>query len=66
MSVSARRRRRPTDEFSGEVRAENGNYDHSSFEGTFSGPTGINGLDFRISGYDTNQNDGSKMKIESP
>jgi iron complex outermembrane recepter protein len=50
--------RRPTDDFSGEFRAEYGNYDHSNFEGTVSGPTGINGLDFRISGYDTNQNDG--------
>jgi iron complex outermembrane receptor protein len=50
--------KRPTDDFSGEVRAEYGNYDHSNFEGTFSGPTGINGLDFRISGYSTNQNDG--------
>jgi iron complex outermembrane receptor protein len=50
--------RRPTDDFSGEFRAEYGNFDHSNFEGTVSGPTGINGLDFRISGYDTNQNDG--------
>ena len=50
--------RRPTDDFSGEVRAEYGNYSHSNFEGTVSGPTGIQGLDFRISGYDTNQNDG--------
>jgi iron complex outermembrane receptor protein len=50
--------KRPTDDFSGEFRAEYGNFDHSNFEGTVSGPTGINGLDFRISGYDTNQNDG--------
>src|ERR1700722_12065468 len=34
--------RRPTDDFSGEFRAEYGNYDHSNFEGTVSGPTGIN------------------------
>jgi iron complex outermembrane receptor protein len=50
--------RRPTDDFSGEVRAEYGNYDHSNFEGTASGPTGVKGLDFRVSGYLTNQNDG--------
>jgi iron complex outermembrane receptor protein len=50
--------RRPTDDFSGEVRAEYGNYDHSNLEGKISGPTGVNGLDFRISGFDTNQNDG--------
>jgi iron complex outermembrane recepter protein len=50
--------KRPTDEFSGEVRASYANYDRSSFEGTLSGPTGIKGLDFRISGFDTNQNQG--------
>ncbi|HEX4184162.1 MAG TPA: TonB-dependent receptor [Caulobacteraceae bacterium] len=55
--------RRPTDDFSGEVRAEYGNYDHSNFEGTLSGPTGINGLDFRVSGYDTNQNGGYLTNI---
>ncbi len=50
--------KRPTDDWSGEVRAQYGNYDHSKFEGTLSGPTGINGLDFRISGLADNQNDG--------
>jgi iron complex outermembrane receptor protein len=50
--------KRPTDDFSGEFRASYQNYDRSNFEGTISGPTGINGLDFRISGFDTNQNDG--------
>jgi iron complex outermembrane recepter protein len=50
--------KRPTDEFSGEVRASYANFDRSNFEGTLSGPTGIKGLDFRISGFDTNQNQG--------
>ena len=50
--------KRPTDDFSGEVRASYGNYDRSNIEATLSGPTGINGLDFRISGFDTNQNGG--------
>src|ERR1700751_4006615 len=50
--------KRPTDDWSGEFRAQYGNYDHSNFEGTVSGPTGINGLDFRVSGYSTNQNGG--------
>jgi iron complex outermembrane recepter protein len=50
--------KRPTDDWSGEFRASYQNYDRSNFEGTVSGPTGINGLNFRISGYDTNQNDG--------
>jgi len=50
--------RRPTDDWSGEVRAQYGNFDASKFEGTVSGPTGINGLDFRLSGFDTNQNGG--------
>jgi len=50
--------RRPTDDFSGEVRASYGSFDASKIEGTFSGPTGIEGLDFRVSGFDTNQNKG--------
>ena len=50
--------KRPTDDWSGEVRAQYGNFDASKIEGTVSGPTGIKGLDFRLSGFDTNQNGG--------
>jgi iron complex outermembrane recepter protein len=50
--------KRPTEDFSGELRAQYGNFDHSKFEGTVSGPTGINGLNFRISALADNQNDG--------
>jgi iron complex outermembrane receptor protein len=50
--------KRPTDDFSGEIRAGYGNYDASKIEATVSGPTGIPNLDFRLSGVSQNQNDG--------
>ena len=50
--------KRPTDDWSGEIRAGYGNFDASKIEGTISGPTGIKGLDFRLSAVDQNQNDG--------
>jgi iron complex outermembrane recepter protein len=49
--------KRPTDNFTGEVRAEYGNFEHSNVEGTVSGPI-VPGLDFRLSGLYTNQNQG--------
>jgi iron complex outermembrane recepter protein len=50
--------KRPTDDFSGEFRAGYGNFDSSKVEGTIAGPTGIKGLDFRLSAVSVNQNGG--------
>jgi iron complex outermembrane receptor protein len=49
--------RRPTDVWSGEVRAEAGNFGYSKFEATLSGPI-AEGLSFRLSGYDVEQDRG--------
>jgi len=46
--------RRPTEEYSGEIRASYGNYDASKIEGTLSGPINDK-LSFRVSLVDTNQ-----------
>ncbi|MDP9103906.1 MAG: TonB-dependent receptor [Pseudomonadota bacterium] len=40
--------KRPTDDWYAEVRANYGNYNHSTLEGAVSGPTGIQGVDFRL------------------
>jgi iron complex outermembrane receptor protein len=49
--------KRPTDELSGEVRADVGNYGAYKLEGTVSGPIAPH-LDFRLSGYYDVQNQG--------
>jgi iron complex outermembrane receptor protein len=49
--------KRPTDDFSGEVRASAGNYGYTKFEGTVSGPIAPH-LDFRLSLIDENQTQG--------
>jgi len=47
----------PTDDFTGEMRVIAGNYGYTKVEGTIAGPLAPN-LDFRLSAYDDNQNDG--------
>jgi iron complex outermembrane receptor protein len=49
--------RRPTDEFSGEVRADIANYDRYMLEGTISGPI-TDGLKFRLGANYTEQDQG--------
>ena len=49
--------KRPTNEFTGEIRGIYGNYDYSKIEGTVSGPI-FPGLTFRLSGYLETQNQG--------
>jgi len=49
--------RRPTDEFTGEVRTTVATFDRTVAEGTFSGPLG-GGWKFRLSANDTQQNRG--------
>jgi iron complex outermembrane receptor protein len=49
----------PADTFGGEVRADIGNYGYLFTEATVTGPVpGIDGLTFRLSGYDLNQTRG--------
>ena len=50
--------RRPSDTFGGEVRAAVGNYEYSKFEATVTGPTFIPGVNFRLSGYNVDQDRG--------
>jgi len=51
--------KRPTNDLTGEVRAIAGNFGYTKFEGTISGPIPlIDGLTFRLSGYDLNQSKG--------
>ncbi len=54
--------KRPTDELSGEVRADVGNYGAYKLEGTVSGPIAPH-LDFRLSGYYDVQNQGWLQNI---
>jgi iron complex outermembrane receptor protein len=49
--------KRPSNQFSGEVRAIAGNYGYTKFEGTVTGPIGDH-FSFRLSGYDLNQQQG--------
>ena len=49
--------KRPTNEFTGEIRGIYGNYDYSKIEGTVSGPI-FPGLTFRLSGYLETQTQG--------
>ena len=49
--------KRPTVDWEGEMRASVGNYGATKVEGTVSGPLAPN-LDFRLSAYDENQNNG--------
>jgi iron complex outermembrane receptor protein len=58
--------KRPTEDFSGEVRAIVGNYGYTKFEGTISGPTGISGLTYRLSFYDLNQTQGYFKNLTGP
>jgi iron complex outermembrane receptor protein len=58
--------KRPTEDFGGEVRAVVGNYGYTKFEGTVSGPTGITGLNYRLSAYDLNQTKGYFKNLTGP
>jgi iron complex outermembrane recepter protein len=58
--------KRPTEDFGGEVRAIVGNYGYTKFEGTVSGPTGISGLNYRLSFYDLNQTQGYFKNLTGP
>ena len=50
--------RRPSDTFGGEVRAAVGNYEYSKFEATITGPTFLPNTNFRLSGYNVEQDEG--------
>ncbi len=50
--------RRPTSTWTGEIREIYGSYDYNKIEGTVSGPLPIDGLKFRLSAFDINQNQG--------
>jgi iron complex outermembrane receptor protein len=50
--------KRPTSDFTGEIRDVLGNYSYNKIEGTLAGPTFIPGLTFRVSGYYDNQSQG--------
>ena len=50
--------RRPSSTFGGEVRAAVGNYEYSKFEATVTGPTFIPDVNFRLSGYNVDQDKG--------
>ncbi|THD62816.1 MAG: hypothetical protein E8A49_06795, partial [Phenylobacterium sp.] len=58
--------KRPSEDFTGEVRAVVGNFGYTKFEGTVSGPTGIEGLTFRLSAYDLNQTEGYFKNLTGP
>jgi len=58
--------KRPTEDFGGEVRAIVGNYGYTKFEGTVSGPTGITGLNYRLSFYDLDQTQGYFKNLTGP
>jgi iron complex outermembrane receptor protein len=49
--------KKPTDQLQGEMRVIAGNYGYTKVEGTISGPI-ADGLNFRLSAYDDNQNNG--------
>ncbi|HLK25043.1 MAG TPA: TonB-dependent receptor plug domain-containing protein, partial [Caulobacteraceae bacterium] len=50
--------RRPSNDWTGEIREIYGSYSYNKIEGTISGPLPIDGLKFRLSAFDLNQNDG--------
>ena len=58
--------KRPSEDFGGEVRAIVGNFGYSKIEGTVTGPTGINGLTYRLSFYDLNQTQGYFKNLTGP
>ena len=51
--------KRPTNEYTGEIRLNEGNFDATKVEGTLAGPVPfVNNLTFRVSGYYDGQNKG--------
>jgi iron complex outermembrane receptor protein len=59
--------KRPTEDFSGEVRAIVGNFGYTKFEGTVTGPVpGVAGLTYRLSAYDLNQTQGYFKNLTGP
>ncbi len=54
--------KRPTSDWSGEVRVTSGNYDYEKVEGTISGPI-LPNLSFRLSGYYDSQSQGYLKNI---
>ncbi len=59
--------KRPSEDFGGEVRAVVGNFGYSKTEATITGPVaGIDGLTYRLSYYDLNQNQGYFRNLTGP